>query len=227
MSVVKRRTYVVGTGYSLTPEEIRPDEEMMVVHLGDPPFTLTLAPAGDKREVVIGLSDGSFLTDLHWLTPKRAKGRLLFSLIEGAVEAIEYELDTVDQMADEMMETLKGEGTGEGDDFDPVEAFIEQVNQGLISQLFLLDFKSAEELGRALETPITEEVYRHHHGVVEEIAEEARIRGIPVHRVAGDPEEYLAWLARQEGMQNGPEAAQAYAKYKATKEQEKEPGTDT
>src|SRR5690242_5585540 len=118
MMTVKRRTYVVGEGYNLTPEEIRSEEGMMVVHLGDPTFTLTLAPPGDPRESIIDLTDGSFLTNLQWLTPKRAKGRVLFSLVEGAAEAVEYHLDFTEQMADEMLEEIaaaaKGESEGEG-----------------------------------------------------------------------------------------------------------------
>ena len=99
---VKRRTYVVGIGIGLKPDEIKIEHDLAVVHLGDPPFFMTAAPPDDKREPVINLSDGSFLTDLVWLTPKRAQGRVLFSLIEGAAEAVEHHLDMAESMMDEL-----------------------------------------------------------------------------------------------------------------------------
>src|SRR4051795_6453515 len=98
---VKRRTYVVGVGIGLKPDEIRIEHDLAVVHLGDPPFFMTAAPPSDRREPLINLTGGGFLTDLVWLTPKRAQGRVLISLIEGAAEAVEYHLSTFDSMMEE------------------------------------------------------------------------------------------------------------------------------
>ena len=46
---VKRRSYVVGIGIGLKPDEIKIEHDLAVVHLGDLPFA-TLAQPGDKRE---------------------------------------------------------------------------------------------------------------------------------------------------------------------------------
>src|SRR3954470_16392618 len=151
---VKRRTYVVGVGLGLTPDQIRIEHDLSVVHLGDPPFFMTVAPPGDGRERVIGLPDGSFLTDLVWLTPKRAQGRVLFSLIEGAAEAVEYHLDMVDSMLEELEDeavevgAILAEGgmvETDGAEDDPVDDFIERVNNGEITELAILDFETLED----------------------------------------------------------------------------------
>lgn len=212
---VKRRTYVVGVSLGLTSEEIRVEEEMSVVHLGDPPFTMAVAPPGDPRESMIALSDGSFLTDLVWLTPKRAKGRVLFSLIEAAAEAVEYQLDMTDEMLGELaaeVERMEGE-LDEDDEADPVEAFIERVNNGEISELDVMDFANFEDFRRVLGDDMTEDDFQYHRATMDELVEEARIRGLPVIRTTADPQEFRDWMAGQEGMEPGPLAMLAFAEY--------------
>ena len=224
---MKRRTYVVGIGLGLTPDEIRIEHDLAVVHLGDPPFFMTAAPPDDKREPVITLSDGSFLTDLVWLTPKRAQGRVLFSLIEGAAEAVDYHLD----MAESMMEQLEGvaakldaeldavTGDAGSDDRDadgagdPVEDFIERVNNGEITELSLLDFEKLEDFQGILGEELDEDDFQHHRAVMDEIIEEARVRGIPVSRVTAYADEYRQWLAGQPERESGVETIQAFAEY--------------
>jgi hypothetical protein len=220
---VKRRSYVVGIGIGLKPDEIKVEHDLAVVHLGDPPFFMTLAQPGDKREPVINLSDDSFLTDLVWLTPKRAQGRVLFSLVEGAAEAVEYHLD----MAESLMEELEGAAgqldaeldSSIGDDrdgdsaSDPVEDFIERVNNGEITELSLLDFDNLEDFQGVLGEELDEDDFQHHRAVMDEIIEEARVRGIPVSRVTAHADEYREWLSSQPDRESGVETIQAFAEH--------------
>lgn len=221
---VKRRTYVVGVGIGLKPDEIKVEHELAVVHLGDPPFFMTVALPGDEREPMIKLSDDSFLTDLVWLTPKRAQGRVLFSLIEGAAEAVDYHLE----MTEDMMEEFEGvaaelgaklnEITGNDDveddgAIDPVEDFIERVNNGEITELSLLDFERLEDFRGVLGEELNEEDFQHHRAVMDEIIEEARVRGIPVSQVTASADEYRQWLAGQPERESGVETIQAFAEY--------------
>jgi hypothetical protein len=216
---VKRRTYVVGIGLGLTPDEIRIEHDLAVVHLGDPPFFMTAAPPDDKREPVITLSDGSFLTDLVWLTPKRAQGRVLFSLIEGAAEAVEHHLDMAESMMDELDEVAAQLDAGTGGDRDedgagdPVEDFIERVNNGEITELSLLDFDSLEDFQGVLGEELDEDDFQHHRAVMDEIIEEARVRGIPVSRVTARADEYREWVSSQPERESGVETIQAFAEH--------------
>ena len=154
---------------------------------------MTAAPPDDKREPVINLSDGSFLTDLVWLTSKRAQGRVLFSLIEGAAEAVEHHLDMAESMMDELdgvaaqldaeLDAATGGDRDEDGASDPVEDFIERVNNGEITELSLLDFDKLEDFQGVLGEELDEDDFQHHRAVMDEIIEEARVRGIPVSRV--------------------------------------------
>jgi hypothetical protein len=231
---VKRRSYVVGIGIGLKPDEIKVEHDLAVVHLGDPPFFMTLAQPGDEREPVINLSDDSFLTDLVWLTPKRAQGRVLFSLIEGAAEAVEYHLD----MAESMMEELEGvaaqldaePGLSIGNDRDedgagdPVEDFIERVNNGEITELSLLDFDKLEDFQGVLGEELDEDDFQHHRAVMDEIIEEARVRGIPVSRVTAYADEYRDWLSSQPERESGVETIQAFAEHLRDRKRQTEAG---
>jgi hypothetical protein len=216
---VKRRTYVVGIGLGLTPDEIRIEHDLAVVHLGDPPFFMTAAPPDDKREPVITLSDGSFLTDLVWLTPKRAQGRVLFSLIEGAAEAVEHHLDMAESMMDELegvaaqLDAVTGSAEDEDGAGDPVEDFIERVNNGEITDLSLLDFDKLEDFQGVLGEELDEDDFQHHRAVMDEIIEEARVRGIPVSRVTAHAEEYREWVSSQPERESGVETIQAFAEH--------------
>jgi hypothetical protein len=227
---VKRRTYVVGVGIGLKPDEIRIEHDLAVVHLGDPPFIMTAAPPGDKREPMIDLSIGGFLTDLVWLTPKRAQGRVLFSLIEGAAEAVNYHLE----MTDSMMEELEGvaskldAGIRDAEDEDgagdPVEDFIERVNNGEITELALLDFDKLDDFQGVLGEELNEEDFQHHRAVMDEIVEEARVRGIPVSRVTAYADEYRQWLAGQPERERGVETIQAFAEHLRDRKRQTEAG---
>jgi hypothetical protein len=224
---VKRRTYVVGVGIGLKPDEIKVEHDLAVVHLGDPPFFMAVAPPGDKREPVIELSVGGFLTDLVWLTPKRAQGRVLFSLIEGAAEAVEYEFEITDDLTENLEEALAspgvkpdagtgGAGNGDVEDdgaIDPVEDFIERVNNGEITQLSLLDFETLEDFRGVLGDEMDEDDFQHHRAVMDEIIEEARVRGIPVSRVTAHAEEYREWVSSQPERESGVETIQAFAEH--------------
>jgi len=227
---VKRRTYVVGIGLGLTPDEIRIEHDLAVVHLGDPPFFMTAAPPDDKREPVITLSDGSFLTDLVWLTPKRAQGRVLFSLIEGAAEAVEHHLDMAESMMDELDEVAAqlDAGTGgdrdEDDAGDPVEDFIERVNNGEITELSLLDFDKLEDFQGVLGEELDEDDFQHHRAVMDEIIEEARVRGIPVSQVTASVDDYRQWLAGQPERDGGAETIRAFAEHLSSRKPPAEGG---
>ena len=231
---VKRRTYVVGIGLGLTPDEIRIEHDLAVVHLGDPPFFMTAAPPDDKREPVINLSDGSFLTDLVWLTPKRAQGRVLFSLIEGAAEAVEHHLDMAESMMDELegvaaqLDAKLDPGIESAQDedgaSDPVEDFIERVNNGEITELSLLDFDKLEDFQGVLGDELDEDDFQHHRAVMDEIIEEARVRGIPVSRVTAHADEYREWLSTQPEREGGVETIQAFAEHLRDRKRETEAG---
>jgi hypothetical protein len=220
---VKRRTYVVGTGIGLKPDEIVVEHELAVVHLGDPPFVMAVAAPGDGREPMVTLSDDSFLTELVWLTPKRAQGRVLFSLIEGAAEAVEYHLD----MTEDLMAELEGVAAeidakldkSAGDDgeeeaaYDPVEDFIDRVNNGEITELALLDFATIEDFQGILGEELDEGDFQHHRAVMDEIIEEARVRGIPVSQVTASVDDYRQWLAGQPERDGGAETIRAFAEH--------------
>jgi hypothetical protein len=235
---VKRRTYVVGVGIGLKPDEIKVEHDLAVVHLGDPPFFMAVAPPGDKREPVIELSVGGFLTDLVWLTPKRAQGRVLFSLIEGAAEAVEYEFEITDGIMDNPEEAVAspgvkpdagtgGAGNGDVEDdgaIDPVEDFIERVNNGEITQLSLLDFETLEDFRGVLGDEMDEDDFQHHRAVMDEIVEEARVRGIPVSKVTASADEYRQWRAGQPERESGVETIQAFAEHLRDREQQAEAG---
>ena len=231
---VKRRTYVVGIGLGLTPDEIRIEHDLAVVHLGDPPFFMTAAPPDDKREPVINLSDGSFLTDLVWLTPKRAQGRVLFSLIEGAAEAVEHHLDMAESMMDELEgvaaqldakpDAAMASDRDEDGASDPVEDFIERVNNGEITELSLLDFDSLEDFQGVLGEELDEDDFQHHRAVMDEIIEEARVRGIPVSRVTACADEFRDWLSNQPERESGVETIQAFAEHLRDRKRQTEAG---
>ena len=235
---VKRRTYVVGVGIGLKPDEIKVEHELAVVHLGDPPFFMAVAPPGDKREPVIELSVGGFLTDLVWLTPKRAQGRVLFSLIEGAAEAVEYEFEITDDLTENPEEAVAspgvkpdagtgGAGNGDVEDdgaIDPVEDFIERVNNGEITQLSLLDFETLEDFRGVLGDEMDEDDFQHHRAVMDEIVEEARVRGIPVSKVTASADEYRQWRAGQPERESGVETIQAFAEHLRDRKQQSDAG---
>jgi hypothetical protein len=228
---VKRRTFVVGIGLGLTPDEIKIEHELAVVHLGDPPFFMTLAPPGDQREPVINLSDGAFLTDMVWLTPKRAQGRVLFSLIEGAAEAVEYHLDMVDSMMEELEEEVAAaeaelkEAEGEeadAEENDPVDDFIERVNNGEITELAILDFETLEDFKAILGEALDEGDFQDHRAVMDDIVEEARVRGVPVIRVTGHADEFRDWLSLQDSLGSDLETTKAFAEYLRDRKQRAE-----
>jgi hypothetical protein len=237
---LKRRTYVVGVSLSLSSEEIQVEEEMSVAHLGDPPFTLAVAAPGDPREPMLTLSDGSFLTDIAWLTPKRAKGRVLFSLLEGAAEAVEFQLDMTDEMLSELTteveraeKRLAGKTGGaddaeteDDDEVDPVEDFIERVNNGEISELDVLDFDTIEDFRRVLGDDMTEDDFQYHRATMDELVEEARVRGLPVIRTTADAHEFRDWLAQNEGVEPGPHAMIAFAEYLRARQLERAASAD-
>jgi hypothetical protein len=231
---VKRRTYVVGVGIGLKPDEIRIEHDLAVVHLGDPPFFMTAAPPSDRREPLINLTGGGFLTDLVWLTPKRAQGRVLISLIEGAAEAVEYHLSTFDSMMEEFegvavgLDAKPDAGTGsDGDEdgaSDPVEDFINRVNNGEITELSLLDFDKLEDFQGVLGEELDEDDFQHHRAVMDEIIEEARVRGIPVSRVTAHADDYRDWLSSQPEREGGVETIQAFAEYLRDRKRQAEAG---
>jgi len=199
---------------------------------------MTVAQPGDEREPMINLSDDSFLTDLVWLTPKRAQGRVLFSLIEGAAEAVEYHLDMAESLMEELdevaakldakLDEVTGEaGDGDPDEYgpdDPVEDFIERVNNGEITELSLLDFEKLEDFQGILGEELDEDDFQHHRAVMDEIVEEARVRGIPVSRVAAHADEYREWLAGQPERESGVERIQAFAEYLRDRKRQAEAG---
>jgi hypothetical protein len=203
---IKRRSFVVGPSYGLTSEEIKLEEDLAVVHLGDPPFVATVAPPGDPRESLVKLIDGSFLTDLRWMGAKRAKGRLFDSLIEAAAEAVEMELeayvDAAQEAADPSANPLATA--------DMVDRFIDSVNQGELNRADLLCFATPEDLDRVLADEPQRPSFEDYHEMIDEIEEEARIRGMPVHRAICRADEFFSWL-EVNGLTNTPEARSRFA----------------
>ncbi|HSK39105.1 MAG TPA: hypothetical protein VK943_04990, partial [Arenibaculum sp.] len=204
----KRRTFIVGARYEVGMEETVAAPDPAVVHVGDPPFLMRIAAPDDPGERMIGLSDGWFLTDLVWLGTRRANGRLLDGLLAAAADAAEMDLGDEGDLEDED----GGEDLpfGEYDeDLTPadilVEAFIEDVNDGLTGPVGLLDYADAAAYGRVEPEesrilPFDE--YRRALGMIEE---EAEMRGVEIRRQLCDPDAYFVW-AEAAGLTNGPEA---------------------
>lgn len=201
----KRRTFVIGGRYEVGIDEIRTATDAVVVHLGDPPFTLRIAPPEDPGEKLVELADGWFLTDLDWLGPKRAKGRLLDSLLNAAADAADLDAKAFEEEAEAAMEALASERL--------VDAFLDAVNDGHSGPMALLVFEDERDYARVHEgdpEPIIP--YEDYLQAMEVIEEEAGIRGIETRRLRCTAEGYSAWLASQ-GRANGPEARSDYARF--------------
>jgi hypothetical protein len=122
--------------------------------------------------------------------------------LEGVAAELDAKLDAV--MAED------GEEDGVG---DPVEDFIERVNNGEITELSLLDFEKLEDFRGVLGDELNEEDFQHHRAVMDEIIEEARVRGIPVSQVTASADQYRQWLTGQPERESGVETIQAFAEH--------------
>lgn len=199
----KRRTFVIGSRYEVGIDEVRMSPDAVVVHVGDPPFTLRIAPPDDPGEKLVELAEGWFLTDMVWLGTKRAKGRLLDSLLSAAADAADLDAEA------------SGEREGEGEAGAAerlVDAFLDAVNSGLSGPVGLLVYDDAGEYARVHEgdpDPVSHEDYLK---AIDWIGEEAGIRGIEVRRLRCAAGDYFAWLGA-ERRENGPEARADYARF--------------
>jgi hypothetical protein len=200
----KRRTFVIGGRYEVGTDEIMTAPDAMVVHLGDPPFTLRIAPPEDPGEKLVELADGWFLTDLDWLGPKRAKGRLLDGLLNAAADAADLDAKTFEEEAEAAMEALAAERL--------VDTFLDAVNAGHSGPMGLLVYEGEPDYARVHEGDPEPLSYADYHRAIEVIEEEAGIRGIETRRMRCTAEDYSAWLAAQ-GRANGPEARSDYAQF--------------
>ena len=69
-----------------------------------------------------------------------------------------------------------------------------------------------------------EDDFQHHRAVMDEIVEEARVRGIPVSKVTASADEYRQWLAGQPERESGVETIQAFAEHLRDRKQQAEAG---
>ena len=76
--------------------------------------------------------------------------------------------------------------------------------------LSLLDFETLEDFRGVLGDELDEEDFQHHRAVMDEIIEEARVRGIPVSQVTASVDEYRQWLAGQPERESGVETIQGF-----------------
>jgi hypothetical protein len=200
----KRRTFVIGGRYEVGTDEIRTAPDAMLVHLGDPPFTMRIAPPEDPGEKLVELADGWFLTDLDWLGPKRAKGRLLDGLLNAAADAADLDAKSYEEEGEAMAQALAAERL--------VDAFLDAINAGHSGPLGLLVYEDEQDYARVHEGDPEPIAYEDYHQAIEVIEEEAGIRGVETRRLRCTAEGYFAWLAAQ-GRTNGPEARSDYVQF--------------
>lgn len=200
----KRRIFVVGSRYEVGIDEIGTGSDAMVVHIGDPPFTLRVAPPEDPGEKLMELSDGWFLTDMVWLGTKRAKGRLLDSLLSAAADAADLDAQSYEEEEEALAEALADERL--------VDTFLDAVNAGLTGPIGLLVYEDEKAYARVHEgepDPLPYEAYLKALDIIEE---EAGIRGVETRRLPCTADDYFAWLGAQ-GRANAPEARAEYARF--------------
>lgn len=215
----KRRTFIVGARYDVGMEETATAPDPAVVHVGDPPFMVRIAFPDDPGERLVDLSDGWFLTDLVWLGTRRANGRLLDGLLSAAADAAEMDLGT---------EIGEDDGYGEyGADLTPadiadftpadilVEAFIEDVNDGLTGPVGLLDYPDAVAYARVEPDGPQIVPFDEYRRGLDLIEEEAEVRGVEIRRLLCDPEAYFAWVEAT-GRPVGPGARAEYIRHLLT-----------
>ncbi len=202
--IPSRRSFVVGPAFAVGDETIDEAPDIYVAHVGDPPFVARIADAEDVDEPLIECGDGMVLADLVWLTPKRANGRLLDSLLAAAADAVAA------------FDTPGEDDEDEAGELDPEDA------RGLAAQVLksaaragqdripVLGFASEADyrrvMGEGSDAIMPWSFYSAYVEALEALAPE---RSLSVLRVVCDPARYETWL-READRENTPEARLDY-----------------
>lgn len=206
--IPSRRSFIVGPAFAVGEDVIDEGEHFYVAHVGDPPFVARVAEVEDEdgAERLIDCGDGQALVDLVWLTPKRANGRLLDSLLAAAADAVAAfnadDFDDVDEDGDDAVSPEDARGLA--------EQVLKGAARAGLDVVPILGFASEADyrrvMGDDVDAVMTWSFYLDYVAALDSLAPDA---GIEVLRLACDPDRYDAWLKEVE-RPNTPEARLDY-----------------